>query len=152
MQKINNRHQQAHECHRSRWKQCRVDRSRRDLREEYPSRAYRSPSPERFPPKASYYFKYRSPHEVEYVTERFYVQVGSSSCKCLARTLQAGHPKRHSHSSHQEAHKHGAQGANRSSPNAEYGASFIARPNEAFVNPRKLDVYQLRQSYYWRST
>ena len=80
------------------------------------------------------------------------VQVGSSSCKCSARQLQAGYPERQSHLSHQEAYQHGPQGANGSSPNAEYGESFIARSNEALVDPRKPDVYKLRQRFYWRPT
>ena len=46
----------------------------------------------------------------------------------------------------------GPQSVNKSSPFTEYGASFIALPNEAFVNPRKPDVYQLRQRFYWRPT
>ena len=44
---MNKRHQQTHECHCSRWEQCRVKRLRRDIREKYHCQAYRSPSPER---------------------------------------------------------------------------------------------------------
>ena len=105
-----------------------------------------------FLPRAPYSFKYRSPHNVDSVTERLCLQVGSSSCKCSARKLQAGYPKRQSHYSHQEAYQHGPQGAIGSFTNAEYGASFIARLNDAFVDPRKPDLYQLRKRFYCRPT
>ena len=105
-----------------------------------------------FLPRAPYSSKYRSPHEVESISERLCVQVGVASWKWSARKLHSGYPERQSHYLHQEAHKHGPQGANGFSSIAEYGASFIARLNEAFVNFRKPDVYQLRQLFYWRPT
>ena len=77
-----------------------LNSSRRDVREKYPSRDHRSSSPGRFPPRAPYFSKYRSSHEVDSVTERLCVQFGSSSCKCSARKLQAGYTERQSLYSH----------------------------------------------------
>ena len=70
----------------------------------------------------------------------------------LSKKLQAGYPERQFHYSHKEAYQHGPQGANGSSSNAEIGASFIKRSNEAFFDLRKPDVYQLRQRFYLRPT
>ena len=80
------------------------------------------------------------------------MQVGSFSCKCSAKKLQVGYPERQSQYSHQETYQQGPQGANGSSPNAEYNALFIARLNEAFVDPCQSDVYQRRHHFYWRLT
>ena len=52
------RHQRAHECHRSRLEQCRVERLRRNIFEKYPGRAHRSPSFGRLPQRAPYSSKY----------------------------------------------------------------------------------------------
>ena len=149
---MDKRHQQKHECHRSRWEQCRVERSRCDVREKLLGRAHRSPLLGRFPPRAPYSFKYRSSHEVNFVTERLCVQVGSNSCKCSTKKLQAGYPERLSHYWHHVAYQQNPQGANGSFPNEKYGASLIARSHEAFVDFRKPDVYQFRQCFYWRPT
>ena len=73
-----------------------------------------------FLPRAPYSSKYRSPHEVESISERLCVQVGVASWKWSARKLHSGYPERQSHYLHQEAHKHGSQGAHGSSINAEY--------------------------------
>ena len=116
---IDKRHQRANECHHSRWEQCRVERWSRDIREKYSNRTHRSPSLGRFPPRVPYSSKYRSQLEVDFVTEQFCVQVGGARSKSAAGKLQANHPERHSHYSHQEAHKHGPQGANKSSRIAE---------------------------------
>ena len=80
------------------------------------------------------------------------MQVDGARSKGDAGKLQASHPERQSHYSHQEAHKHGPQGANGCSRIAKYNASFIARSNEAFVDYRKPDVYQLRKRFYWSPT
>ena len=45
---IYKRHSQAHECHLIRLEQCRVERSRRDICEKYPSQAHRSHLPGHF--------------------------------------------------------------------------------------------------------
>ena len=144
-------HQRAHECHRSGCEQCRFKHSRHEIREKCRGRAYRSPTPGRFLASAPSSSKYRSQHEINSVPERLCVQVsGSSSRKSAGK--QVCNSERKSHHSHQEAHKHGSQGAHGSSINAEYGASLIARPNEAPVNLCELDLYQLRQHFYWRPT
>ena len=65
---------------------------------------------------------------------------------------QVCNSERLSHHSHQEAHKHGSQGAHGFSINAEYCATLIARSNEAPVNSCEPDLYQIRQHFYWRFT
>ena len=140
---MNKGHHRAHGCHRSRWEQCRSERLCRDIREKYCGRAHRSPLPGRVIARTPYSCKYRLPHKVNFVTDRFCVQAGGARSSNPAGKLQAGHPKRQSHYSHQEANKHNPQGANGFSGFAKFGASFIACHNEAFVDPYKPDVYQL---------
>ena len=68
------------------------------------------------------------------------------------KKLQAGYPQSKSYYLHQEAYHHGWKCANWSFLNAKYVALLIARLNEAFADSRHLDVYQLRQRFYWRFT
>ena len=80
------------------------------------------------------------------------MQVGSDCCKCGARKFQAGNSERESNHPHNAAYQHGSKGANGASPLAKYEASLIARLNETPNYPRKPDVYQFRQRFYWRPT
>ena len=129
-------HQRANECHRIRWEQCRIERSRRDIRGKYPDRAHWSLSFRRYSPSAPYFSKYRSLNEVDLFTKQLCVQVVGATSRSAAGKLQAGHPERKSQYLHQESNKHGSQVANIISLIAEYGASFSALPIEAFVDPR----------------
>ena len=145
-------HQRAHGYHCSQWEQCRFERSRNEIREKCRGRAHQSPSPRRFLAREPYFSKYRSQHKINFVPERLCVQISGASSRRSAGKLQVCNPERQSHYSHQEAHKHGSLGAHVSSFIAEYGASFIACPNEAPVNSCEPDLYQLRQHLYWRPT
>ena len=150
VRRLDQRHNKAPECNRSRWKQCWTERSSRKFCEKYRGRAHRSPSRGRFSPRSPNSSKCRSQHKVDAVPEQLYVQVGSACWKCGARKFKAGHPERKTNHPHKAAYQHGAKGAHGALLIAQYEASLIARPNEAPDYPREPDVYQLRQRFYWR--
>ena len=100
MRELNQGYNQAHVCHRSRWEQCRSERSCRDIREKYRGQAHRSPSSARVQPRTPYSSKHRSPHKVNAVPKQLCEQVGSARSKCAAGKLQAGDPERKSYHQH----------------------------------------------------
>ena len=151
MRNLNQWYNRAHECHRSRWEQCRSERSCRDIREMYRGRAHRSPSSERVKPRTPYSSKHRSPHEIDAVPKLLCKQVDSARSSCAALKLQAGDPKRKSYHQHKEAQQHGSWRTLISTYTRICGI-IIAHPNETPVNSRKPDVYQLRQRFHWRFT
>ena len=145
-------HHQVHGCHRSRWEQCRSERSRRDIREKYRGRAHLSTSPGRVQPRMPYSSKHRSSNEVDVLSKQLCLLVGTARSRYSAGKLQAGYQKRQSYHQHQDAYLHGSWRTYGSPHTAKYAASFIARPNKTPVNPREPDVYQLRQRLYRRPT
>ena len=92
----------------------------------------------------------RFPHEVDAVSKRLCVQVGSAWLRCSARKLHTGYPKSQSYYLHQEAYQHGTWRANGSPCIQKYGASLFSRYNEAPVNCSEPNVYQLWQRFYKR--
>ena len=99
-----------------------------------------------------YSSNYRSQHNITSLPERLCVRISGFSSRRSAGKLQVCNPERQSHHLHQQAYKHGVQGAHESSFIEEYGASFIACPNKVPVNPCEPDLYQLRLRFYWRPT
>ena len=126
LRRMDEGHQRAHGCHRSRLEQCRSDRSLRDIREKYSGRAHRSPSSGRvqartpIPPNINLHMKLM-PSKDNFVCNR------QRQVKVRSRKITSWLSR-----------------ASISSSTPRDAASLIARPNKTPVNPRELDVYQHR--------